>query len=70
MDSIIKAIYWFCTDFCINMANLLDITYIEFNIWLFLVLFPAVTLILIGLNLRRYVALPLIRKYRKNKTQG
>jgi len=45
-------LYWYCTDFCINAANLLGISYVEFNFILFLIIFPLVTLLLILGNLR------------------
>lgn len=42
-----EKLYWYCTDFCINLANLLAISYEAFNIGLFLILFPATTIILV-----------------------
>ncbi len=35
-----RGLYWYLTDFCINAANLLGLTYEEFNFGLFIVLFP------------------------------
>ena len=57
MDKLLDSIYWYCTDFCINMANLLGISYVAFNILLFMFVMPMILLILAGLNLRRYVFL-------------
>ncbi|MGK0366341.1 MAG: hypothetical protein ACI85O_003414 [Saprospiraceae bacterium] len=48
-------LYWYCTDFCINAANLLGISYVEFNFILFLIIFPLVTIIMILGNLRLFV---------------
>ena len=48
-----EAIYYYLTDFCINSANLLGINYQQFNILLFLGVFPGALLILTTLNLRR-----------------
>ncbi|MEL6653938.1 MAG: hypothetical protein AAFQ87_24350 [Bacteroidota bacterium] len=45
------------------MANLLGISYVEFNIWLFLIVLPGLIGILVLLNLRRYVLLPLMRRW-------
>ena len=45
-------LYWYCTDFCINAANILGISYVEFNFILFIIIFPLVTIILILGNLR------------------
>lgn len=51
-EKIGTAIYWYCTDFCINAANLLGISYVEFNFILFLLVFPAVLLLLLIGNIR------------------
>jgi hypothetical protein len=61
MEKPIANLYWYCTDFCINAANLLGITYVEFNFLLFIVIFPSVVLILIFINLYRYILRPLRR---------
>ncbi|MEL6588462.1 MAG: hypothetical protein AAFQ68_00185 [Bacteroidota bacterium] len=63
MAEALTALYWYCTDFCVNMANLLGISYVEFNIWLFLIVLPGLIGILVLLNLRRYVLLPLMRRW-------
>jgi len=55
MNELINWLYWHCTDFCINMANLLGISYIEFNMVLFLILLPSVLCVLLGLNFYRYI---------------
>lgn len=52
MENISTEIYWYCTDFCINAANLLGISYVGFNFILFLIVFPAVLLLLLFLNFR------------------
>jgi predicted membrane protein len=39
-------LYVYCTDFCINMANILDSSYYEFNFVLFCILFPLLTILL------------------------
>ena len=66
---LLHSIYWFCTDLCVNAANLLGITYIEFNFIFFVVLCPLLFVILVGLNLRRYLILPLIRKNDQKRTR-
>ena len=58
MAEIMRWAYWYCTDFCVNMANLLGISYVEFNIWLFLLLFPGVIIVLLLLNVNRYIIAP------------
>jgi len=47
----VQWLYWFGTDFCINMANLLGITYDEFNVLLFLFVLPLFVTLLITLNI-------------------
>ncbi|MFL5753963.1 MAG: hypothetical protein ACJ76F_11190 [Bacteroidia bacterium] len=63
MSDILNILYWYCTDFCINAANLFGITYIEFNFILFIVIYPLLLLFLIAVNLNRYI----IRRIRKHK---
>ncbi|MFT5167266.1 MAG: hypothetical protein ACI8P3_002503 [Saprospiraceae bacterium] len=65
MTDLVNTIYWYCTDFCINSANLLNITYVEFNFWLFLVIFPVVTILLLIINVYRYILRPLGRLVKK-----
>lgn len=62
LNGILNLLYWYCTDFCVNLANWLGITYVEFNFMLFIVIFPGVTLLLLGINLWRYGVRPLIRR--------
>lgn len=70
MDNYIAILYWYCTDFCVNAANLFGITYVELNFFLFIVVFPAVTVLLLGINLWRYVGSPLLRVLRKRVQQS
>jgi hypothetical protein len=62
MNEIIHTLYWYCTDFCIHMSTILGITYVEFNFWMFMVIFPLIFVILLALNLYRYLIYPIIRK--------
>ncbi|MFT6964447.1 MAG: hypothetical protein ACJAWV_004188 [Flammeovirgaceae bacterium] len=59
LEKAIYQLYWFLTDFCINMANLLGISYVEFNFLLFLVILPTILVVLVGLNIRK-----LVKKFR------
>lgn len=43
--------YWYCTDFTINLANLLGLSYAEINGLLFLILFPLYTLLTLAVVL-------------------
>ncbi len=38
-------LYIYCTDFIINLANLLNLSYYEINFFLFIVIFPLVMII-------------------------
>ena len=44
-------------DWCVNVlvywANILGITYKEINVWVFVIIWPALTLLLIGFILRQ-----------------
>lgn len=61
MTKIVKDIYWYFTDFCINAANLLGITYVEFNFWLLIILFPSIIILLILLNIFKTQILKLFK---------
>ena len=53
MDSV----YWFLTDFVINLANILGLSYMETNGLIFGVLFPSYTLLILVIGVaRRLVA--------------
>jgi len=40
-------LYVYCTDFTINMANILGLSYYEINAFIFCILWPVITLSLI-----------------------
>jgi len=46
-------LYWYCTDFCVNVANLLGVTYYDFNFWLFIIVFPGTLIALTAVNVAR-----------------
>ena len=62
MAEFVQVLYWYCTDFCLNAANLLGISYPEFNFYLFLVLMPGFLLVLVVLNAYKYLFKPLLRR--------
>jgi hypothetical protein len=41
------SIYTYCTDFVINLANLLNLSYYEINAWIFCIIWPLVTVVLL-----------------------
>lgn len=55
-----KWVFMYCTDFVINAANLTNTSYYEVNAFLFVFLWPAVTIGLFGYYL--YLRLHLHRK--------
>jgi hypothetical protein len=55
MTDLLNSLYWYCTDFCISAANLLGITYIEFNFMLFILFYPLVLVFLVAVNVNRYI---------------
>ena len=59
MDRLIHEIYVYCTDFIINLANILDLSYYEINAIIFCFLYP---LLIVGLT-----GIYLIQKIRLNK---
>ena len=52
MDSV----YWFLTDFVINLANILGLSYMETNGLIFGVLFPLYTLLTLVIGVARRLA--------------
>ena len=48
-------VYWFLTDFIINSANLLGLTYMETNGLLFGIMFPGYTFMMIAIGFFRRV---------------
>jgi len=59
MERLIHEIYVYCTDFIINLANILDLSYYEINAIIFCFLYP---LLIVGLT-----GIYLIQKIRLNK---
>jgi len=59
MERLIHEIYVYCTDFIINLANILDLSYYEINAIIFCFLYP---LLIVGL-----AGIYLIQKIRLNK---
>jgi hypothetical protein len=42
--------FWYCTDFMVNLANRLHISYNEANTWVLLLLIPGTLSLLIGIR--------------------
>jgi hypothetical protein len=60
MELLIKiafGIYIYCTDFTINLANLLSISYVDVNAIIFCVLWPAITILLISIYVTQKIRL-------------
>jgi len=59
MERLIHEIYVYCTDFIINLANILDLSYYEINAIIFCFLYP---ILIVGLTV-----IYLLQKRRWNK---
>ena len=51
MENLIKFLYTYCTDFVINLANLLHLSYYEINALIFVIIWPLVSILLLLLFL-------------------
>ena len=59
MERLVDKMYFYCTDFVINLANILNLSYYEINAIIFCFLYP---LLIVGLT-----GIYLIQKIRLNK---
>ena len=50
-----REVYWVCTDFVVNLANLAGTSYLEMNGLLFGIVWPAYTLAMLGIGIVRRV---------------
>jgi len=57
LSNIIKIVFVYCTDFIINLTDLLGISYYEVNTYIFVIIWPALTIILIMMNIFQRVVL-------------
>lgn len=62
---IVNFVYAYCTDFVINLANILGLSYYEINTFIFVVLYP---LLVVGLTCL-FIIQVLRLRYWKKKTQ-
>jgi len=58
-------IFDWCVDVLIYWANILGMTYKEINVWVFVIVWPILTLLLIGIIVRQQI---MIRKLLREKT--
>ncbi len=63
-------IYAYCTDFVINCANILNLSYYEINAIIFCLIWPLLTLVLIVLNMYKYLALKKKRRISNSTYQN
>lgn len=63
MIDVVNEIFVYCTDFVINVANLLGISYYEVNAIIFCVLYPLILSISLWCFLRNWIVL---RKLKRN----
>ena len=60
MDLLFKiaiSLYVYCTDFTINIANLLSISYYDVNAMIFCILWPVITILLISIYIAQKIRL-------------
>lgn len=48
LEGIVSYIYVYCTDFVINVANLTGLSYVEVNAFIFCIVWPMFTFVLLG----------------------
>jgi len=58
-----KFIYFYCTDFIINLANIFNLSYYEINFIIFCVLYPVLIIGSIGFYLIQRMRLRRIKEY-------
>lgn len=58
--------YMYCTDFIINLANILDLSYYEVNFIIFCILYPALIFGSIGLYILQRVRLKRIKMKKRS----
>ncbi|WP_430933613.1 hypothetical protein [Saccharicrinis sp. 156] len=49
IETIIRFVYSYCTDFVINLANIFNLSYYEINFLLFCVLYPLLLIVAVGM---------------------
>ena len=57
MERLVDTIYYYCTDFVINLANILNLSYYEINAIIFCFLYPLVIVGLTGIYLIQKIRL-------------
>ncbi len=54
---LIKEIFVYCIDFIINLTNLLGVSYYEVNAYIFVIIWPLLTIALVVLNISQRIVL-------------
>ena len=57
LSNIIKIVFVYCTDFIINLTDLLGISYYEVNTYIFVIIWPFLSIVLIVMNIFQRVVL-------------
>ena len=65
LEGLGRALYWYCVDFVIHVANLTGLTYRDVNAALFLVVWPLVTAGLVAVVVYQAVVLRRLRERRE-----
>ena len=59
---VVNFVYAYCTDFVINTANILDLSYYEVNTFIFVILYP---LLVVGLTCLFVIQILRLRYWKK-----
>jgi len=63
--TMMDTLFNWCVDVLVYGANILGMTYKEINVWVFVIIWPIVTVLLIGIIVRQQI---MIRKLLREKT--
>ena len=62
VNYIIIVVFAYCTDFVINLSNILGVSYYEVNAFIFVILWPVLTIVLFIVFIIQIIRLSIIRK--------
>ena len=68
LTDFIAKLYFYCTDFIINLANILDLSYYEINLFIFCIIYPALLLGLILVFFVQKIRFRKIKRYALRQT--
>ena len=57
-----NATFDWCVDFLVYLANLVGMTYKEINVWIFVIVWPIVSILLVLVLIRQHLTIRALRK--------